>query len=253
MRIAGMGSGGVGGYVGSRLAASGQDVTFLARGAHLAAIRDHGLALWSALGDVLIQPAKVSDDPAGVGPVDVVIFAVKLYDTEVAAAAARPLIGATTGVLTLQNGVDSTGTLARVLGAAHVVGGVAHIASVIAEPGVIRHTGTMARFVLGEINGERSARVQALADALRAAGVDHQVSADIQRDIWEKMIFLASFAGLTALVRLPIGPIREDTGTRPCYAPGSMKLTLSLAPRASVCPTTSWIAPSPAATGCPTR
>ena len=97
MRIAVMGSGGVGGYVGGRLAASGQDVTFLARGAHLAAIRDHGLALRSALGDVLIQPAKVSDDPAGVGPVDVVIFAVKLYDTEAAAAATRPLIGADTG------------------------------------------------------------------------------------------------------------------------------------------------------------
>jgi 2-dehydropantoate 2-reductase len=209
-----MGSGGVGGYLGARLAASGQDVTFLARGAHLAAIREHGLALRSALGDVLIRPAKAGDDPAAIGPVDVVIFAVKLYDTEAAAAASRPLIGPGTGVLTLQNGVDSTGTLARELGAASVIGGVAQIASVIAEPGVIRHTGTMARFVLGELNGEKSERVGALADALRAAGVDHQVSPDIQRDVWDKMVFLATFAGLTALMRLPIGPIREDADAR---------------------------------------
>jgi 2-dehydropantoate 2-reductase len=209
-----MGSGGVGGYVGARLAASGHDVTFLARAAHLMAIRERGLALRSALGDVLIRPAQASDDPAALGPVDVVIFAVKLYDTETAAAAARPLIGRHTGVLTLQNGVDSTETLARVLGAACVIGGVAHIASVIAEPGVIRHTGTMARFVLGELNGEKSERVGALADALRAASVDHQVSANIQRDIWDKMVFLATFAGLTALMRLPIGPIREDADAR---------------------------------------
>jgi 2-dehydropantoate 2-reductase len=214
MRIAIMGSGGVGGYLGARLAASGQDVTFLARGAHLAAIRAHGLALRSALGDVLIRPAEASDDPAAVGPVEIVIFAVKLYDTEAAAAAARPLVGPHTGVLTLQNGVDSTETLGRVLGPAHVIGGVAHIAAVIEQPGVIRHTGTMARFVLGELNGERSKRLDALADALGAAGVDHQVSADIRRDIWDKMVFLATFAGVTALMRLPIGPIREDADTR---------------------------------------
>jgi 2-dehydropantoate 2-reductase len=214
MRIAIMGSGGVGGYLGARLAVNGQDVIFLARGAHLAAIREHGLALRSALGDVLIRPARASDDPAAIGPVDVVVFAVKLYDTEAAAAATRSLVGPGSGVLTLQNGVDSTETLARVLGAACVIGGVAHIAAVIEEPGVIRHTGTMARFVLGALSGEQSKRVDALADALRAAGVDHQVSADIQRDIWEKMVFLATFAGVTALMRLPIGPIREDPDMR---------------------------------------
>jgi 2-dehydropantoate 2-reductase len=214
MRIAIMGSGGVGGYIGARLAASGQDVTFLARGAHLAAIREHGLALRSALGDALIRPAEASDEPAAVGPVDLVIFAVKLYDTEVGAAAARPLVGPHTGVLTLQNGVDSTETLGRVLGPAHVIGGVAHIAAVIEQPGVIRHTGTMARFVLGELGGAQSERLGALAEALRAAGVDHQVSADVRRDIWEKMVFLATFAGVTALLRLPIGPIRADADTR---------------------------------------
>jgi 2-dehydropantoate 2-reductase len=214
LRIAVMGSGGVGGYLGGRLAAAGQDVTFVARGAHLAAIRAHGLALRSALGDALIRPAQASDDPGAIGPVDLVIFAVKLYDTEAAAEATRPLVGPDTGVVTVQNGVDSAELLARALGRDHVIGGVAQIASVIDEPGVIRHTGTMASFVFGELDGTRSERVAALAAALQAAGVEHRVSADIERDIWDKMAFLATFAGLTALMRLPIGPIREDAETR---------------------------------------
>jgi 2-dehydropantoate 2-reductase len=214
MRIAVMGSGGVGGYVGGRLAASGQDVTFVARGAHLAAIREHGLALRSALGDALIRPARASDDPAAIGPVDLVIFAVKLYDTEAAAEATRPLLGPHTGVVTFQNGVDSSDLLARVLGPEHVIGGVAHIAAVIAEPGVILHTGTMASFVFGELDDTRSERVGALVNALQSAAVEHRISGDIQRDIWDKMAFLATFAGLTALMRLPIGPIREDAETR---------------------------------------
>jgi 2-dehydropantoate 2-reductase len=214
MKIAVMGSGGVGGYLGARLAAAGQDVTFIARGAHLAAIREHGLALRSALGDLLIRPAQASDDPAAVGPVDLVIFAVKLYDTESAAEATRSLIGPQTGVVTFQNGVDSTVVLGRVLGPEQVIGGVAHIAAVIEEPGVIRHTGTMANFVFGELDGARSERVSALAAALETAGVDHRISDDVQRDVWEKMAFLATFAGMTALMRRPIGPIREDAETR---------------------------------------
>jgi 2-dehydropantoate 2-reductase len=214
LRIAIMGSGGVGGYVGGRLAAAGQDVTFVARGAHLAAIRERGLALRSALGDVLIRPAQASDDPAAIGPLDLVIFAVKLYDSEAAAEATRPLVGRDTGVVTFQNGVDSTELLARALGRDHVIGGVAQISAVIDEPGVIRHTGTMAKFVFGELDGARSERVDALAGALQAAGVDHRISDNIGRDIWDKMAFLATFAGLTALLRLPIGPIREDAETR---------------------------------------
>jgi 2-dehydropantoate 2-reductase len=209
-----MGSGGVGGYVGVRLAAAGEDVTFIARGAHLAAIRERGLRIESALGDLTLSPAAATDDPATVGPVDLVIFAVKLYDTEAAAALTRPLLGPDTGVVTLQNGVDSTGVLARALGPEHVIGGVAHIAAVIAEPGVILHTGTMASFVFGELDGGRSERVAALATALQSAAVDHRISADVERDIWDKMAFLATFAGLTALLRRPIGPIREDAETR---------------------------------------
>jgi 2-dehydropantoate 2-reductase len=220
MRIAIMGSGGVGGYVGGRLAASGQDASFIARGAHLAALRSEGLRIESARGDVTVQPAQATDDPAAIGPVDLVIFAVKLYDTEQAAAATRPLIGPATGVVTLQNGVDSVDVLSGVLGREHVIGGSAHIAAVIAAPGVIRHTGTMARFLFGELDGAQSGRVAALSAALEAAGVAHQVSADIERDIWTKMVFLATFAGLTALIRLPIGPIRADPDTRALYQAG---------------------------------
>jgi 2-dehydropantoate 2-reductase len=221
MRIAVMGSGGVGGYLGGRLAASGQDVTFIARGAHLAALRDQGLRIESAgLGDATVAPARATDDPPTVGPVDLVIFAVKLYDTESAARAARPLIGSGTGVVTLQNGVDSVAVLAAALGADHVIGGSAQIAAVIAAPGVIRHTGTMARFLFGELDGAQSERVAALSAALEAAGVDHQVSDDIARDIWAKMVFLATFAGVTALTRLPIGRVRADPDTRALYSDG---------------------------------
>lgn len=214
MRIAVMGTGGVGGYFGGRLAASGQDVAFIARGAHLEALRQRGLAIRSALGDATIAPVRASDDPAAIGPVDLVIFAVKLYDTEAAAEAVRPLIGPATGAVTFQNGIAGTEVLAAKLGAEHVIGGVAKIAAVIAEPGMIRHTGTMAELIVGELDGSASARVAAFSAALEAAGVKHAVSDDIRRDIWDKMVFLSTFAGLTSLLRLPIGPIRGDLETR---------------------------------------
>jgi 2-dehydropantoate 2-reductase len=214
LRIAIMGSGGVGAYVGGRLAAAGHDITFIARGAHLTAIRENGLVVRSARGDVIVRPAQATADPAGIGSVDLVIFAVKLYDTEAAAAEIGPLLGPRTGVVTFQNGVDAPEILARMLGPDHVIGGVAKIASVVAGPGVIRHTGTMAAFVFGELDGTRSKRVAALEDALGSVAVDHEVSADIWRDIWAKMAFLATFAGITSLLRLPIGPIREDPKTR---------------------------------------
>jgi len=214
MRIAVMGTGGVGGYFGGRLAAAGEDVTFIARGSHLAAIQRDGLKITSALGDATIAPAQATDDPASVGPVDLVLFTVKLYDTEAAAEAIRPLIGPETGVVTFQNGIAGPEVLAGRLGAEHVMGGVAKIAAVIAEPGVIRHTGTMAELAFGELDGSVSARIAALAAALEAAGVRHTVSDDIRREIWDKMVFLSTFAGLTSLLRLPIGLIRGDLETR---------------------------------------
>jgi 2-dehydropantoate 2-reductase len=214
MRIAVMGTGGVGGYFGGRLAAAGEDVTFIARGAHLGALREHGLRITSAQGDATVMPCQASDDPATIGPVDLVLFTVKLYDTEAAAEAIRPLIGPETGVVTFQNGIAGPEVLAAKLGAEHVMGGVAKIAAVIAEPGVIRHTGTMAELVFGELDGRTSRRVAALAAALAAAGVQHAVSAAIRREIWDKMVFLSTFAGLTSLIRLPIGPVRDDPETR---------------------------------------
>lgn len=214
MRIAVMGAGGVGGYFGGRLAEAGEEVVFIARGAHLEALGQQGLRIDSALGDVAIHPIGHAADPAEVGVVDMVIFAVKLYDTEAAAAALRPLLGPTTGVVTLQNGIDGMAVLTRVLGAAHVIGGVAQIAAVIAAPGMIQHTGTMARVTFGETDGAHSARVEALATAFGRAGVEYEVSAEIERAIWEKMAFLSAFSGMTALMRLPIGPIREDRQAR---------------------------------------
>jgi 2-dehydropantoate 2-reductase len=214
MRIAVMGTGGVGGYFGGRLAAAGQDVAFIARGDHLAALRQRGLAIRSALGDATVFPVRASADPAAIGPVDLVIFTVKLYDTEAAAEAVRPLIGPDTGVVTFQNGISGPEALARRLGAEHVLGGVARISAVIAEPGVIRHTGTIAELLFGELDGGSSTWTAALAAALEGAGVRHTVSDDIRRDIWEKMVFLSTFAGLTSLLRLPIGPIRGDPETR---------------------------------------
>src|SRR5271168_5268860 len=152
MRIAVMATGGVGGYFGARLAAAGEEVHFLARGAHLAALRARGLTLESPNGDLTLHPIKVTDDPGKIGPVDVVLFAVKLWDTEAAGVAARPLVGPGTAVLSLQNGVDSVERLSPLLGRAHLMGGVAYIASTIASPGVIRHSGTMARLVFGALD-----------------------------------------------------------------------------------------------------
>ena len=214
MRIAIMGSGGVGGYVGGRLAASGQDVDLHrprrpSRGDPRA--RACGSRARSAT--LAVDPAQASDDPAAIGPVDLVIFAVKLYDTE-GAAAGRPAAGRPRDRRrhVAERGRQRRACCRACSGREHVIGGVAHIAAVIAAPGVIRHTGTMARLQFGELDGAQSERVAALSAALEAAGVDHQVSADIARDIWGKMVFLATFAGLTALIRLPIGPIREDSG-----------------------------------------
>jgi 2-dehydropantoate 2-reductase len=221
MRIAIVGAGGVGGYLAARLAAAGQDVALIVRGAHLDALRAQGLTLKSALGDVSVRPRAVGEDPAAIGPVDLVVFTVKLYDTAMAAEAIRPLVGHKTGVITFQNGVDGPSVLADVLGEEHVIGGTVQIAAVIESPGVIRHTGTMARFILGELDGRRSERVEAFADALRTAGLEHTVSDDVRRDIWQKMIFLSTFSGVTALIRLPIGPIRSDPDTlalmRSCF------------------------------------
>ncbi len=214
MKIGIFGTGGVGGYFGLRLAKAGEDVHFIARGRHLQAIRERGLKVESALGDDVLKPANATDDPATVGPVDLAVVAVKLYDTEDAAKAIAPMVGPKTTVMSLQNGVSANDTLIEAFGRERVIGGSCQIAAVIGAPGVIRHTGTMATMAFGEWDGARTPRVDALLAACRKAGIDATLSTDIDAVIWSKFIFLSSFSGITCLMRLPVGPIRSDPETR---------------------------------------
>ena len=215
MRVAMMGSGGVGGYFGGRLAAKGCDVTFIARGRHLDAIRARGLRIDSRdMGDATIQPAQATDDPSDVGYVDYVILGVKLWNTAEAGKAILPMVGPETAVLSLQNGVECDDILARIVGADRLIGGMAQIASSIGEPGVIKHIGTMQRIVMGEPAGGSSPRVEALHAALDAAGVVSEISPDIERTLWEKFVFLVGLSATTCLTRTTIGPIRDDPDRR---------------------------------------
>ncbi len=204
MKFAIMGSGGVGGYFGARLAEAGEDVTFIARGDHLAAIRDSGLRILSDAGDVTIHPTAATDDPEGVGPVDYVLFAVKLYDTETAGRLAAPLVANGGAVVDLQNGIDSGDQLAGILGREAVIGGVAYISSHIESPGVIRHTGLGAKLVLGELDGLLSPRVEALEKVCNAAGLDAAATDDIALALWSKFALLAPMSAMSCLSRLPI-------------------------------------------------
>lgn len=210
-----MGSGGVGGFFGGRLAHAGFDVSFIARGAHLAAMREHGLAIENEpQGDIRVAKVRATDDPAQLGRVDLVIVSVKLWDTESAARQIRPLLGPGTGVLSLQNGVIKDDILRRELGEAAVMGGVGYVATHISRPGVIRQTGTMQRIVLGEYDGRKSGRATFLHEALVHAGVNAELSDDVRRAIWEKYVFLVALSATTTTMRVPIGPIRENPQTR---------------------------------------
>lgn len=214
MRIAAMAAGGVGGYFGARLAAAGHDVTFLARGAHLAAIRDKGLTIESTLGDLHIADAQVTDDPSSVGPVDIVLFAVKLWDTEKAGEMARPLVGKDTRVITTQNGIDSVERLSAIFGPEHVVMGVAYIATVIATPGVISQTSQFARLRCGRIDGAADPKLNAFVEAGKQAGIDIALSDDAQVERWRKFVYLVTMSAATASTRLPIGRIVADQEAR---------------------------------------
>jgi 2-dehydropantoate 2-reductase len=214
LRIAIMGSGGVGGYFGARLVKGGADVTFIARGAHLAAMRVDGLTIESTHEPIRLPKVSATDDPRSIGPVDMVLFGVKLWDTESAARSLLPIMGPRTGIISFQNGVQKDDTLRQVFGADAVMGGTAYVASTIGRPGVIVHTGTMQRLVFGEYDGRRSERAQALLAAARAGGINAEISADIRREIWEKYCFLVALSGATTSIRLPIGPIRSNPRTR---------------------------------------
>jgi 2-dehydropantoate 2-reductase len=214
MRIAVMAAGAVGGYFGGRLAAAGHDVSFIARGAQLEAIRKNGLKIESPLGNLHLDKARVTSDPKEVGPVDVVLFAVKLWDTEIAAEATKPMVGPQTRVITFQNGVDSVERMAPILGAEQVVGGSAYIASVIGAPGVISHTSQFAKMVCGRIDGKPDAQLAAFTAAAKEAGIDIAQSENINRERWEKFIFLVGLSGATGSTRMPLGAILADPDTR---------------------------------------
>jgi 2-dehydropantoate 2-reductase len=220
MRIAVLGSGAVGGYYGAKLARAGHDVTFIARGAHLAAIRDRGIEIKSpAVGDFTVR-AAAEEDTSKVGPVDLVIVAVKAYDNPTALPMIRPMLGEGTSVLTLQNGVDSVADVAAVAGEPRVIGGTTYIATALTGPGVIEQNGTHRRIVFGEVFGvlpRLSARVQTIHEALSGADIQSEPTDDGRVPIWEKFIFLAPTAGFTGAARLHVGPLRADPFIREQY------------------------------------
>ena len=215
MRIAVMGAGGIGGNFGARLAAAGEDVALIARGAHLAAMREKGLEVRSeTVGDVHVRPRIASDDPAEVGAVDVVLLATKLYDLEEAAALCKPLLGPDTPVISLLNGIDSEERMIPILGPDAVVGGVAYVTAHVIEPGVVRHVSGPQAMAFGELSGGRSARLDAFAEVATAAGIEARYSDNIWREIWGKFVLLAASAGICALARQPVGALRADPELR---------------------------------------
>ncbi len=213
MRIAVMAAGAVGGYFGGRLAAAGHDVVFFARGAHLAALRQNGLTLKSTAGDLHLPKVNATDDAKSVAPVDVVIFAVKLWDTEAAGELVKPMVGPQTRVLTMQNGVDSLDRLRPILGDT-VVGCTAQLASTISAPGVISHTSPFAILRCGREGNKPDPQLAAIVDAGKTAKLDITLIPDIEVELWKKFVFLVGLANMTAATRLPIGGWRTDPDTR---------------------------------------
>jgi 2-dehydropantoate 2-reductase len=210
MRIAVIGAGGIGGIYGAALAKAGAEVTFVCRGAHLAAIRESGLRVEGDRGERLIRPAEATDDPAGIGVVDYVLLCTKLWDVEAAGAAIRPIVGHETAVIPLQNGVDAHDRLIPILGRAAVMGGSAFVTGSITAPGVIRQTGTYQRMTFGELDGTMSGRGQRLAELCVAAEIEPVFGPDVLVPIWEKFAVVVPLANVNALTRVPLGVYRED-------------------------------------------
>jgi 2-dehydropantoate 2-reductase len=206
MRIAVVGSGGIGGYYGARLAKGGHDVTFIARGGHLDAMQRRGLTVRAPEGESTIPVTAVAD-PRIVGSVDLVLFCVKSYETEAAAQALVPLVARDTAVLTLQNGVDNATAIASVVGPRAVLAGAVYAALQLVEPGVILRSGGEGKVVFGEIAGTVTERVERIAAAFQQSDIPLQVSTDITRVLWEKFLFIAGIGGVTALARSGIGPL----------------------------------------------
>jgi 2-dehydropantoate 2-reductase len=214
MKIVVMGSGGVGGYFGARLAAAGEDVGFVARGAHLEAMKRDGLRIESTAGDLTLKPVKVTSNAADYGSADLVMIAVKLGATQSAIDAVRPLVEKGADVVSFQNGVGAIEALTKAFPAKQVLGGVVHIATSIGAPGVIKHVGQMERLTIGEINGGLSDRVTTFVEIAKKAKINAIASDNIKRVIWDKFVFLSTFSGMTTLLRSPKGPIFKDPDTR---------------------------------------
>jgi len=214
MRFAIFGVGAIGGYFGGRLAQAGEDVTFIARGKHLQALRKKGLRVDSMNGDFVLSPVTATDDPAQIGAVDVVMVGVKTWQVPEVAESIRPLIGDNTLVLPLQNGVEAPTQLAEILGREHVCGGLAKIFSFIAGPGHIRHSGVDPYIAIGELDNQHTARIETLLHAFTHSGIKAEIPADITAALWAKFLFVASWGGLGAITRAPIGVIRSFAQTR---------------------------------------
>jgi 2-dehydropantoate 2-reductase len=210
MRIAVTGAGGIGAIYGASLAKAGADVTFVARGAHLAAMRERGLKIEGDRGEMHISPAQATDDPSDIGPVDIVLFCVKLWDVESAGAAIRPMVGPETAVIPLQNGVDAHERLIPVLGREAVMGGTAFVTGSIIAPGVVRQTGAYQRMTFGELDRTISPRGERLAELCAAAGFEGVLSADVLVPLWDKFTMLVPLANVNALTRAPLGKYRAD-------------------------------------------
>lgn len=217
MRIAVVGAGGIGALLGASLANKGEDVTFMARGAHLAAIKANGLRIEGDRGERVIQPVQATSDAADIGPVDLVLMCVKLWDVEKAGEQIRPLVGEHTVVMPLQNGVDSSERLIPILGGSHILGGVAVVTGSIVAPGVVRQSGTHHSIIFGELDGHLSPRVERIGDVCRSAGIDAKVTSQIQRERWEKFVILTAASGMCSLTRKPIGALRDDPDIWPLF------------------------------------
>jgi len=214
MRITVFGTGGVGGYFGGRLARAGEKVTFIARGEHLQAIRTTGLRVDSRDGDFVIYPARATDDVSEVGETDLVILGVKAWQVPEAARAIKPIVGPSTTVLPLQNGVEAVPQLVDVLGPDNVIGGLCRIVSFVVEPGHIRHAGFTPSIIIGELENQRTDRIVNVEQVFRRAGLEITIAADIQVALWMKFLFIASFSGVGAMANAPAGVIRSDPSWR---------------------------------------
>ena len=214
MKILIMGTGGIGGYYGGLLAQQGHEVTFIARGAHLYALRHDGLTVKSVHGDFKVSSVSATDEPINVGAVDLILFSVKTYHTEEAAQAIRPAVGRQTTVMSLQNGIDAAERIGKVVGPEHVIGGATWLSSAVESPGVIRQVSEFRRIVLGEQGGGRSERIQSIYDVLNQLGVIVEISENIQKVLWTKFVFISAVSSISSLTRLPMGDYRSVPESR---------------------------------------